>query len=84
MSGSDQSAALAIALARVEVQLSHVVSQNARQEEQIEKLHKRMDAVQTRMDQGTGGMRVLQWLGFGSLASFLAIGAIVWNWLYRP
>lgn len=33
------------------------------------------------MDEASGGMRVLRWMGFGSLASFIAGAAAIWHYL---
>lgn len=76
MTGSDNSA-----IARLEVQVSHLIDGAKKQEAAMERLHTQLAEVQETLAQSTGGLKVLQWLGLGSLGGLLAAGAAVYHWI---
>jgi hypothetical protein len=68
------------AVARLEVQVMHLLA--AREEEKSERraMAAKLDAIEKKLDEGAGGVKVLRWFGFGSLASLMALGAYVNGW----
>lgn len=73
----------AAAIARLEEQVRQLIRSSERYEERMEDLAKQIDAVQAKLDQSAGGFAVLKWLGFGSLASVIAVGATVYTWFHK-
>lgn len=65
------------AVARLEVQVSHLVQQMADMKSELK-------AVRTTLDEGAGGMRVIKWFFPASLATALTMGGIVYGWFFRP
>ncbi len=69
------------AIARLEVQVSHLVETAMKRDAALERMAGQIDAMQAKLDQSAGGVAVLKWLGFGSLGSALAVSAAVYAWL---
>lgn len=70
----------AAAIARLEVQVQHLIASAARREAAMERMAEQIDAMQAKLDQSAGGFAVLRWLGFGSLGSAIAAMAAVGTW----
>lgn len=49
--------------------------------ERQEALAANVAAIRKTMDAAEGGVKVLRWFGFGSLASFIAGAAAIWHYL---
>jgi len=75
------SSAEAPAIARLEAQVSHLLDASRRRDEIIERMADKIDRMEAKLDQSAGGIAVLRWFGFGSLASALAASAAVFAWL---
>jgi ribosomal protein L9 len=71
------------AVARLEVQVSHLIAARAEDKAERRAMAEKLDKIEAKLDEGAGGLRVLRWFGFGSLASVLAVGAIVYGWFNR-
>ncbi len=69
------------AIARLEVQVQHLVEAADKRDATIERMATQLDAVQAKLDQSAGGIAVLRWLGLGSLGSALAVCAAVYGYL---
>lgn len=69
------------AIARLEVQVLHLLESAAKRDAVIERMAGKIDAMQAKLDQSAGGIAVLRWLGMGSLGSALAICAAVYAYL---
>ena len=69
------------AIARLEVQVQHLIENAKKQEVVLERLHAQLADVQDTLAQSEGGIRVLRWLGFGSLGGLLAAGAAVYHFI---
>lgn len=76
MSGNE-----AAAIARLEVQVSHLLDAAKKRDEAMEDMAQKLDAIQSKLDQSAGGIAVLRWLGLGSLGSALAVCAAVYGYL---
>lgn len=71
------------AIARLEVQVQHLLDAAKKRDEVIDRMADQLDAMQAKLDQSAGGFAVLRWLGFGSLASMIALGSSVYLWLHK-
>lgn len=69
------------AIARMEVQVAHLIEGAKKQEVALERVHQQLSNVQETLAQSTGGLKVLQWLGLGSLGGLIAAGAAVYHWI---
>ena len=76
MTGSESNA-----IARLEVQVSHLIESAVKRDQVMERMSSQIDAMQAKLDQSAGGIAVLRWLGFGSLGSAIAICAAVYAYL---
>lgn len=76
MTGSDNSA-----IARLEVQVQHLTENGKKLEATLERVASQLNEVQDTLSQSEGGLRVLRWLGFGSLGGLLAAGAAVYHFI---
>lgn len=66
----------AAALARLEVHVQTLMESNRR-------LAEKVDAIEAKLDQSAGGITVLRWFGFGSLASLISLGLIIYGWTHK-
>lgn len=69
------------AIARLEVQVAHLIEAAEKRDAVIERMAQQIDAMQAKLDQSAGGIAVLRWLGLGSLGSALAVCAAVYGYL---
>ena len=76
MTASDNSA-----LVRLEERVAYLIASAEKREKALERVIEKVDAIEAKLDQGAGGVKVLRWLGFGSLASALAACGAVYVWL---
>ncbi len=73
----------AAAIARLEVQVAHLIEAAERRERAVEQIAAKLDAMEAKLDQAQGGYAVLKWFGFGSLASVSALGAAIYGGTHR-
>lgn len=73
----------AAAIARLEVQVAHLIETAAKREQIMERMAAKLDAMEAKLDQAQGGYAVLKWFGFGSLASVIALGAAIYGWTHK-
>lgn len=73
----------AAAIARLEVQVAHLIEAAEKREKMMERMAAKLDAMEEKLDQARGGFAVLRWFGFGSLASLIALGAAIYGWTHR-
>jgi hypothetical protein len=71
------------ALVRLEVRVEHLLAALDKQEKRADALEAKLDAVMAKLNESSGGVKVLRWFGFGSLASVLALGAMLYNLLHK-
>ncbi len=82
----------AAAIARLEVQISHLVAMaesrerardvaDAKREAAMVRMAEELDHIKTKLDQSAGGIAVLRWLGLGSLGSALVVCATIYGYL---
>lgn len=71
------------AIARLEAQVQHLIAAGERRDKAMEDMLKKLDDVQSKLDQSAGGFAVLRWFGFGSLASLIGVGFAVYQWLHK-
>lgn len=71
------------AVARLEVQVLHLINALDKAEKRADAMAAKLDKIEAKLDEGAGGLTVLRWFGFGSLASVLALGAVVYGWFHR-
>jgi hypothetical protein len=53
-------------------------------EDSMEGVRSDLRAIRTKLDEAAGGMTVLRWLGFGSLAGGILALSQLYQWLHRP
>ncbi len=73
----------AAAIARLEVQVQHLIEAAERRERAVERMAAKLDVLEQKLDEAKGGFAVLRWFGFGSLASLIALGAAIYGWTHR-
>jgi hypothetical protein len=71
------------AIARLEAQVSHLTENAKKMETTLDRMAAQLDAVQAKLDQSAGGFAVLRWFGFGSLASLIALGSMIYAWTHK-
>lgn len=69
------------AIARLEVEVRHLIESAKRRDEMMERMAAQLDALHAKLDQAEGGIKVLRWLGFGSLAGAISGLAAFYAWL---
>lgn len=69
------------AIARLEVEVRHLIESAKRRDALMERMAEQLDALTAKLDQAQGGVKVLRWLGFGSLSAVLAAAAALYAWL---
>ncbi len=69
------------AIARLEVEVRHLIEAGARRDAVMERMAQQIDALHAKLDQSEGGIKVLRWLGFGSLGSAIAAMAALYAWI---
>lgn len=69
------------AIARLEVQVSHLISGMADLKQDNADAQAELRGIRATLDQSKGGITVLRWLGFGSLAGVLAAAAAFYGWV---
>lgn len=73
----------AAAIARLEVQVSHLIEAAEKRDELLERMAADLTAMKSQLDQAKGGYAVLKWFGFGSLASVIALGVALYQWTHK-
>lgn len=69
------------AIARLEVEVRHLIESGKRRDAIMERMAEQLDALHGKLDQAEGGIKVLRWLGFGSLAGAIASLAAFYAWI---
>lgn len=69
------------AIARLEEKVQHLTENSKKLEAALERVAEQLGEVQDTLSQSEGGLRVLRWLGFGSLGGLLAAGAAVYHFI---
>ena len=71
------------AVARLEEQVRNLTDHGKRLETTLERVVNKLDQVEAKLDQSAGGFAVLRWFGFGSLASLIALGSMIYAWTHK-